>query len=55
VDNPRSRGKDLMTIYCANPAAQFFKCQNEIELAVLKVLRSGQYILGIEVDAFENE
>ena len=44
-----------MTIYCANPAAQFYKCQNEIELAVLKVLRSGQYILGTEVDAFENE
>lgn len=44
-----------MTIHFANPSAQFFKYQNEIESAVLSVLRKGRYILGNEVEAFEKE
>lgn len=42
-------------IICANPAAQFRSYQDEIEAAVLKVLRSNRYILGAEVEAIENE
>jgi len=42
-------------ILCANPSAQFHSYQDEIEAAVLKVLRSNRYILGEEVEALENE
>jgi dTDP-4-amino-4,6-dideoxygalactose transaminase len=42
-------------IICANPAAQFRSYQDEIEAAVLKVLRSNRYILGEEVEALEKE
>lgn len=42
-------------ILCANPAAQFASQQNEIEAAVLTVMRSNRYILGAEVEALENE
>ena len=42
-------------ILCANPSAQFHSYQDEIEVAVLKVLRSNRYILGEEVEALENE
>lgn len=42
-------------IHCANPAAQFHSYQDEIEAAVLKVLRSNRYILGEEVEALERE
>lgn len=40
---------------CANPAAQFHSYQEEIEAAVLKVMRSNHYILGAEVEALERE
>lgn len=42
-------------ILCANPSAQFFSYQDEIESAVLKVLRSNRYVLGSEVSEFEAE
>lgn len=42
-------------ILCANPAAQFLSYQDEIEAAVLKVMRSNRYILGPEVEALETE
>jgi dTDP-4-amino-4,6-dideoxygalactose transaminase len=42
-------------IICANPSAQFYSYQVEIEEAVLKVLRSNRYILGPEVEALEWE
>ena len=42
-------------IICANPAAQFQSYQDEIETAVLAVLRSNRYILGAEVEALESE
>lgn len=44
-----------MSIFCANPAAQFQSYQNEIEDAVLRVLRKNRFILGDEVEAFEAE
>jgi len=42
-------------IPCANPAAQFYSYQVEIEAAVLNVLRGNRYILGEEVAALESE
>ncbi len=42
-------------ILCANPAAQFYSYQEEIESAVLKVMRGSTYILGSEVKALESE
>lgn len=43
-----------MIIY-ANPNAQFRSYQSEIEAAVLSVMRSNSYILGVEVSALEDE
>jgi dTDP-4-amino-4,6-dideoxygalactose transaminase len=42
-------------ILCANPAAQYQSNQEEIEAAVLSVMRSNRYILGAEVEALETE
>ena len=42
-------------ILCANPSAQFFSHQAEIETAVLNVMRGNRYILGGEVAALERE
>ena len=42
-------------ILCANPTAQFHSYQDEIEGAVLRVMRSNRYILGAEVEALESE
>ena len=56
MDYSSSRGEgSLKMILCANPAAQFLSYQDEIEGAVLKVLRSNRYILGEEVEALETE
>jgi dTDP-4-amino-4,6-dideoxygalactose transaminase len=42
-------------IPCANPQAQYLSYRREIDEAVLRVLRSGAYILGHEVETFEEE
>ena len=42
-------------ILCANPSAQFQAHQEEIEAAVLRVMRGNRYILGAEVEALEKE
>jgi len=42
-------------LQCANPAAQFYSYQDEIEASVLGVIRGGRYILGDEVCALEAE
>jgi dTDP-4-amino-4,6-dideoxygalactose transaminase len=42
-------------ILCANPAAQFQSYQSEIEQAIQRVLLSGRYILGPELEALEQE
>ena len=39
----------------ANPKAQYLSYQHEIDLAIKRVLDSGWYILGKEVEAFEKE
>jgi len=55
VDSTCARSEGAVMILCANPAAQFQRYQDEIETAVLKVLRSNRYILGEEVNALERE
>jgi dTDP-4-amino-4,6-dideoxygalactose transaminase len=55
MDSSCARSEDVVMILCANPAAQFHSYQDEIEAAVLKVLRSNRYILGEEVEALETE
>lgn len=42
-------------ILCANPSAQFISYQEEIESAVLRVMRGNSYILGSEVATLESE
>ena len=43
-----------MKIFTSNPKDEFTNYQLEIETKVLEVLRSGKYILGNELDKFEN-
>lgn len=40
-------------IFCSNPKAQYLAHSNIIDAAITRVLDSGQYILGQEVEAFE--
>ncbi|MCP4397511.1 MAG: DegT/DnrJ/EryC1/StrS family aminotransferase [bacterium] len=42
-------------IACCNPKTQYFAYQQEINEAISRVLESGRYILGEEVQAFEQE
>jgi dTDP-4-amino-4,6-dideoxygalactose transaminase len=42
-------------ILCADPSAQFDSYQNEIEEAVLAVMRGNRYVLGEEVASLEKE
>ena len=44
-----------MIINCANPKAQYSSYKDEIDLAIKRVLDSGWYILGKEVESFEIE
>ena len=42
-------------IVCSNPRAQYLAYQEEINAAIFRVLDGGRYILGEEVQAFEQE
>jgi dTDP-4-amino-4,6-dideoxygalactose transaminase len=42
-------------IFCSNPSAQYLSQKNEIDEAVARVLAGGRYILGPEVESFEDE
>ena len=42
-------------ILCANPSAQFKSYQNEIEEAVLSVMRGNRYVLGEQINLLEKE
>jgi dTDP-4-amino-4,6-dideoxygalactose transaminase len=42
-------------LLCSNPRAQYLAHKDEIDAAVARVLDGGRYILGAEVEAFENE
>ena len=44
-----------MNTYCSQPRLSYLTLKKQIDKAVLKVLLSGQYILGPEVAAFEKE
>ncbi len=39
----------------ANPKAQYLSRKREIDAAIVRTLESGRYILGTEVESFENE
>jgi len=45
----------MKKILCANPLEQFISYQADIETAVLRVMRSGNYVLGEEVGMLEQE
>lgn len=45
----------MNTIECNTLDRQFFKYQDEYEKAALRVLRSGWYVLGPEVESFEHK
>lgn len=55
MDSSCTTSNGAAVILCANPSTQFHSHQEEIEAAVLKVLRSNRYILGEEVEALESE
>ena len=42
-------------ILCSNPSEQFKSYQSEIEEAVISVMRSNRYVLGVEVASLEKE
>ena len=42
-------------IPCGDPSASYQANKSEIDLAIKRVLNSGWYVLGTEVDAFEKE
>lgn len=42
-------------ILCSDPKAQYLSYKSEIDAAILRVLERGQYILGEQVKAFEEE
>lgn len=42
-------------ILCSNPFAQYLSQKEEIDKAIARVLNSGRYILGPEVQSFEDE
>jgi len=42
-------------ILCSNPSAQYLTQKAEIDEAIARVLASGRYVLGPEVQAFEEE
>ncbi len=55
MDSLCARGKDLLMIPCANPKAGYIAHKDEINASIKRVLESGRYILGEEVEAFEKE
>lgn len=44
-----------MIINCGNPKAQYLSHKEEIDAAIFRVLDKGRYVLGEEVEAFEEE
>ena len=48
-------GESLLMILSANPKAQYLSYKDEIDAAISRILDSGWYILGKEVELFEEE
>ncbi len=55
MDRSRATGKSAVMIVCASPGDQYQTYKEEIDLAIARVLKSGWYVLGEEVKAFEKE
>jgi dTDP-4-amino-4,6-dideoxygalactose transaminase len=50
-----AKGRGFGMILCANPRLQYLARKGEIDVAVMRVLDRGRYILGEEVKALESE
>ena len=50
---PESGVKEVIPV--ANPGARFRACEEELQQALQRVIASGRYVLGLEVEAFEYE
>lgn len=55
MDRICTEGEEYRMILCANPKAQYSAYKAEIDGAIQRVLERGRYILGEEVENFENE
>ena len=55
MDHLRPRSESDLMISCANPKAQYLSHRDEINSAIQNVLDNGWYILGKEVEKFEQE
>jgi dTDP-4-amino-4,6-dideoxygalactose transaminase len=55
MDCLRAESTGVAMILCSNPKAQYLAHKKEIDAAIKRVLDSGWYILGKEVQAFEEE
>jgi dTDP-4-amino-4,6-dideoxygalactose transaminase len=55
MDSLRPNGEDSLMIPVANPYKQYAAYKKEIDEAIERVLNKGHYILGEEVQAFEQE
>ena len=55
MDRLCTQGLRAVTLLCSNPRAQYLAHKAEIDAAIARVLDGGRYILGAEVDAFEQE
>jgi dTDP-4-amino-4,6-dideoxygalactose transaminase len=55
MDYVCSGGHDRQMIPCAHPLSQYLAHRDEIDEAIRRVLNGGRYILGEEVEAFEEE
>ena len=53
MDYSCSFSKSFMNLFTSNPKLQFNKYSSEIESSVLRILRSGKYIFGEELEKFE--
>lgn len=53
MDRLRSASRNYLVIPCASPAAQYCAHKDAIQAAISRVLESGIYILGGEVESFE--
>jgi dTDP-4-amino-4,6-dideoxygalactose transaminase len=55
MDSLCTGSTDIKMILCSNPKAQYLSHKKEIDAAISRVLNSGWYILGEEVETFEKE
>ena len=55
MDSLCTESAGVRMILCSNPKAQYSAYKDDIDAAINRVLESGWYILGEEVQLFETE